>query len=162
MARAEHHSLIHEEITGKAIGGFYDVYNELAGYPEYVVRRALVIVFRELGLTVQEEVQLPVMFRGHNLITFRADFIVEPGIIIEVKAAPELAAYQKAQLLHYLKASGLELGLLFNFGRRPEFARIIYKRARENNESPASAPSERPATDLGASTADESKSGDGT
>jgi GxxExxY protein len=157
MERSEH-PLIHDEITGKAIGGFYDVYNELSGYPEYVLRRALVIVFNELGLTVQEEVQLPVTFRGHKLTTFRADLIIDPGIIVEVKTAPQLAAYQKAQVLHYLKASGLEVGLLFNFGRQPEFARVVYQSARKRSESREPSKTEGPPADSHRSTAEESKS----
>jgi GxxExxY protein len=128
--------LIYDETTGKAIGGFYSVFRELSGYPEYVLKRALVIVLREAGLVVREEVQLPVMFRGRHLTTFRADLIIDPGIIVEVKTAPEIAAYQKAQLLHYLKASNLEVGLLFNFGRRPQFARVVYQSARKESERP--------------------------
>jgi len=157
MQRTEH-SLIHDETTRKAIGGFYDVYNELSGFPEYVLKRALVIVFKDLGLTVREEVQLPVTFRGHRLVTFRADLIIDPGIIIEVKTAPELAAYQRAQVLHYLKAGGLELGLLFNFGRRPEFARIVYQSARKTPEAPESAESEPSGGKTGPSSAQESAS----
>ena len=137
--------LLHDEATGKAIGGFYSVFRELSGFPEHVLKRALVIVFREAGLVVREEVPLPVMFRGRLLTTFRADLIIDPGIVVEVKTAPEIAAYQKAQVLHYLKASNLEVGLLFNFGRRPQFARIIYQSARNESESPEPAqPDEGP------------------
>jgi GxxExxY protein len=100
-----------------------------------VLKRALVIALREAGLDVREEVPLPVMFRGHRLATLRADIVIEPGVIVEVKTASELAPYLKAQVLHYLKASGLEVGLLFNFGRRAEFARVVYQSARKKSES---------------------------
>ena len=128
-------SLLLEETTGKAIGVFYAVFREMSGYPEYVLKRALVIALREAGLDVREEVPLPVMFRGHRLATLRADIVIEPGVIVEVKTAPELAPYLKAQVLHYLKASGLQVGLLFNFGRRAEFARIVYQTARKESEA---------------------------
>ncbi len=114
-----------------AIGTFFDVYNELAGFPEFVLRRGLAVALADAGLVVQQEVALPVWFRGRRLATFRADLIVDPGVLIEVKIAPEILAINKAQVMHYLKATDLEVGLLFNFGRRPEFARVIYQNARK-------------------------------
>ena len=121
--------LLLQEVTALAIGAYYDVFNELAGFPEYVMCRALVVALQEAGLSVREEVSLPVWFRGRLLTTFRADLVVDPGLLIEVKAAPEIQPFHKAQLLHYLKASGLEVGLLFNFGRRPQIARMVYQQS---------------------------------
>ena len=138
--------LILEEITGKAIRIFFDVFKEMSGYPEYVLKRALVIALREAGLEVREEVPLQVMFRGHRLATLRADIVIEPGVIVEVKTAPELAPYLKAQVLHYLKASGLEVGLLFNFGKRPQFARIVCQTARDKWANETAEPQATPST----------------
>jgi GxxExxY protein len=63
---------------------------------------------------------------------FRADLIVQSKVIVEVKARPEVDPFNKAQVLHYLKATDLEVGLLLNFGRRPEFSRVAYDNARKS------------------------------
>ncbi len=123
--------LLMTDLTSTAIGAFYDVYNELVGFPEFVVRRAMAIALRDAGLSVREEVELPVWFRGHHLVKFRADLMVQPGLLVEVKVRPEIDSFHKAQLLHYLKATDLEVGLLLNFGRKPEFTRIIYENTRK-------------------------------
>ena len=128
------------DLTGIAIGTFYDVYNELAGFPEFVLRRAVAIALQDAGLEAIEELELPVWFRGRRIVKFRADLVVESRLIIEVKARPTLEAFNKAQLLHYLKATKIDVGLLMNFGRTPEFSRVIYEQAR--NRSPFSAPAD--------------------
>jgi GxxExxY protein len=129
--------LLLEDETGMAIRAFYDVYNELAGFPEFVIRRGLAIALEDAGLRVRQEVPLPVWFRGRRIVTFKADMIVDPGLVIEVKATPEIQPYHKAQLFHYLKATDLEVGLLFNFGRRPEFSRVIYENSRKQPRTDA-------------------------
>ena len=124
-------TLKHGDVTDKVIGAFFDTYNELAGFPEFVLRRAMAIAIRERGLAVEEEKQLPVWFRGHQIVKFRADLIVQSCVIVEVKARPEIDPFNKAQVLHYLKATDLEVGLLVNFGRRPEFDRVVCERNRK-------------------------------
>jgi GxxExxY protein len=89
------------------------------------------IAIRDVGLEVHEEVELPVWFRGRQIARFRADMIVAGKLLIEVKVAPEIDRFHMAQVLHYLKASDLEVGLLFNFGREPKFTRIAHGRARK-------------------------------
>jgi GxxExxY protein len=131
MEHSEPLPLLLRDITGTAIGAFYDVYNELAGFPEFVVRRGMAIALADAGLTVRQEVPLPVFFRGRPIVTFKADLVIEPGVLIECKVRPEIDAFDKAQLAHYLKASHLEVGLLFNFGRRPDFSRVIYENVRK-------------------------------
>jgi GxxExxY protein len=123
--------LKHEDITDRVIRAFYDTYNELAGFPEFVVRRALVVAIEETGMSVEEEKPLPVWFKGRRLVTFRADLVVASAVIVEVKTRPEIDAFHKVQLLHYLKATDLEVGLLVNFGRRPEFHRVVYDHTRK-------------------------------
>jgi GxxExxY protein len=135
MESNQHSPLLLNDVTGKVIGAFYDVYNELAGFPEFVLRRGMVIALQDSGLVAREEVELSVWFRGRRITKFRADLIVDPGLIVEVKAAPELQPFHKAQLSHYLKATDLELGLVLNFGRRPEFARVIYQHARNQRRA---------------------------
>ena len=107
------------------------MHNELAGFPEFVLRRAMAIAIRDTGLTVEEEKSLPVWFKGHQIVKFRADLVVASAVIVEVKTRPEIDPFNKAQVLHYLKATDLEIGLLLNFGRRPEFSRVVYEQARK-------------------------------
>ena len=123
--------LLLENETGIVIRVFFDVFNEMGGFPEFLLKRAMVIALEDAGLKVLQEVALPVWFRGRRIATFRADLIVEPGLIVEVKTAPQIEPFHKAQLLHYLKATDLEVGLLLNFGRKPEFCRVVYENARK-------------------------------
>ena len=123
--------LASSDLTHAIIGTFYRTYNELGpGFPEFIARRALAIALRDRGLEVLEELLLPVHFRGHEIGRFRADLLVARTVIVEVKVSPEIERYQLAQVLHYLKASDLEVGLLVNFGRTPQFKRVIYRVAR--------------------------------
>jgi GxxExxY protein len=126
--------LKHGDVTDGIIKAFFDVYNEMAGFPEFVLRRAMAVAIRELGFAVAEEVQLQVWFRGHPIVKFRADLIVQSCVIVEIKTRPEIDPFNKAQVLHYLKATDLEVGLLLNFGRRPEFSRVVYESARKTRE----------------------------
>jgi GxxExxY protein len=123
--------LLHGDITDKIVKAFYDAYNDLAGFPEFVMRRAMAIAIRDEGLDVEEEKKLPVWYRGHLLVTFRADLVVQSSVIVEVKVRPEIDQFNKAQLLHYLKANDVEVGLLLNFGRQPQFSRVIYEQRRK-------------------------------
>lgn len=139
---AERPPLILGEQTGAVIREFYSVYNELGGgFPEFVYRRAMALALREAGLGVSEEVPLPVWFRGNRIVTFRADLVVGDHVLIEVKALPEVDKFQQAQVLHYLKASDLEVGLLLNFGRRPEFRRVICENSRKRPSTGSLQPS---------------------
>jgi GxxExxY protein len=110
------------------------VYNELAGFPEFVLRRAMTIAILEVGFSAAEEVPLPVWFRGRQIVKSKADLIVQSCVIVEINARTEVDPFNRAQVLHYLKATDLEVGLLLNFGRRPEFSRVIYENA-EKSES---------------------------
>ncbi len=136
-----------QDVTEPVIKAFFDVYNELAGFPEFVLCRAMAIAIRETGLSAAEEIHLPVWFRGHRIVTFKADLVVQSQVIVEVKARPEIDPFNKAQVLHYLKATGLEVGLLLNFGRRPQFTRVVYESARKrpSHVPPGSDSSEKPA-----------------
>jgi GxxExxY protein len=123
--------LLASDITHTVIGAFFDTYNNLGpGCPEFVARRALAIMIGETGLAVREEIELPVWFRGQRIAKFRADLLVADTLLVEVKVSPEIDAFHTAQVLHYLKASDLEVGLLLNFGREPQFKRVVYQRSR--------------------------------
>ena|SRR5947208_10615980 len=129
--------LKHSELTDKIIGIFYDVYNELGcGFLESVYRESMLIALREAGLQAEREVPVPVFFRGRSVGDFRADLLVNRLVLIELKVARSLDRAHDGQLLHYLKATEIEIGLLLNFGQRPEFRRLILdnqqKKIREN------------------------------
>src|SRR5436305_6845769 len=103
---ADQTDIIHEELTEKVIGVFYDVYNELGhGFLESVYHKALVVALRQAGLTADPEVQIPVFFRGRQVGDFSADVVVEGKVILELKAARELEPAHEAQLLNYLRAT---------------------------------------------------------
>ena len=144
-------SLLKPELSRTVIGAFYATYNELGpGFPETVTRRALAIVLREAGLPVLEEVSLPVWFRGQLIANFRADMIVANKLIVEVKVAAEIAAHHRVQLLHYLKATDLEIGFVMNFGRVPQFSRVVYENARKRKyfEPPGDSEERPPTADI--------------
>jgi GxxExxY protein len=118
--------LKHGELTQKIIGVFYDVYNELGhGFLESVYEDAMVIALREAGLEAGRQIPIPVWFRRHRIGEFKADIVVEGKIVLELKTVRTLDPTHEAQLLHYLKATEFEIGLLLNFGSRPQFRRLI-------------------------------------
>ena len=129
--------LLHGDFTDKIIGVFYKVYNELGyGFLESVYHKARIIGLREAGLRVEEEVPVPVSFHGVSVGDFRADLLVEDRVLLELKAVRLLDKAHEAQLLHYLKATPIEVGRLLNFGIRPQFRRLLFdndrKKIREN------------------------------
>ncbi len=125
--------LKHKELTETIIKAFYGVYNELGfGFLESVHRKAMAIVLRDYGLKVEEEKQIKVYFRGKVIGDYRADLWVNNTVILELKAAKTLVKENEAQLLNYLRATKIEIGLLLNFGPRPQFKRMIFDNSRKN------------------------------
>jgi len=129
--------LKHGELTEKILGVYYDVFNELGpGFIESVYEKALAIALREAGLQVQTQFSIPVWFRGQLVGNFSADVLVNGVVLLELKAAKTLDMVHQAQLMHYLKATDIEVELLLNFGGQPEFRRIVFenerKKIREN------------------------------
>ncbi len=119
--------MIHEQITDKILNAFYKVYNTLGfGFLEKVYENALAIELTKLGLEVKQQTQIPVYYDGILVGDYFADVLVQDLIILELKAAEALRIEHYAQLTNYLKASDKELGLLLNFGKKPEFKRIIF------------------------------------
>ena len=124
--------LKHEQLTEKVIGIFYDVYNELGyGFLESVYEESMVIALREAGLLVDRQVPVPVWFRDHRVGEFRADLLVDKIVLLELKCARLLEPAHEAQLLHYLKSTAIEIGLLLNFGSRPQFRRFLFDNERK-------------------------------
>ena len=100
---------------------FYEVYNELGfGFLESVYREAMRIALAEAGFRVEAEVPVPVSFRGTLVGVFRADIVVDGKIIVELKTADSISKAHEAQVLHYLRASEMEVGLVMNSDRLPD------------------------------------------
>jgi len=117
----------HHEITDKVIGVFYDVYNELGhGFLESVYQRSMLIAFEERRIEVKQQVEISVWFHGRQAGIFYADLLVADSVIVELKAVRTLDTSHEAQLLNYLRATQIEVGLLLNFGVKPEIRRRIY------------------------------------
>jgi GxxExxY protein len=101
------------------------VANELGcGFLESVYRRAMCGALREAGLKVEEEAPIEVWFHGQSVGVFRADIIVEGVVLLELKTAEEITRQFEAQLLHYLRASSLEVGMVLAFGTKARFRRL--------------------------------------
>jgi GxxExxY protein len=129
--------LKHSDLTDKVIGVFYDVYNELGhGFLESTYAEALAVALEQSKLSTAREVPVTVWFRGRKVGQYYADLIVEGVILLELKAARTLDSAHEAQLLHYLRATDVEVGLLLNFGLRAQFRRLLFdnerKKIREN------------------------------
>ena len=123
----------YKEITDIILRSFYEVYNELGdGFLESVYENALYIVLTGYGLYVERQKDIPVFFRGNIMGDFKADLIVNGKVIVELKAVRILDPAHEAQLINYLKATDIEVGLLLNFGRKTEFKRFAYDNKRKN------------------------------
>jgi len=97
-----------------------------AGFPEVVYQRSLAIELSHTGLQFEQEIHLPLYYRGQSVGSRRVDFLVEQVILIELKATTELTALNYAQIINYLNAYQLEVGLLINFGEASlRFKRFI-------------------------------------
>ena len=114
-------------LTQQIIGVFFDVYNELGyGFLESVYQRSLALALESAGLAVQGRVDIPVWFRGNRVGRFEGDLLVERSVLLELKATRALDPSHQAQLLNYLRATEIEVGLLLNFGPKPEFRRLAF------------------------------------
>ena len=128
-------SLLYEAITREILGAYYDVYNEVGwGFAESVYASVMAALLTERGLSPQREVAHAVHYRGKCHGIFRSDLFVNETVIVELKARSQLLPAHEAQLLNYLRASGAPVGLLLNFGPKPEFKRIIWTSQRQRLE----------------------------
>ena len=119
-------ALMHGALTREIIGAFFDVYNELGyGFLESVYQRALPIALAARGVRSEREIPLAVRFRDAVVGDYRADLVVEGRVIVESKVAIKVLAVHEIQLLNYLKATGIALGLILNFGPQATFRRLL-------------------------------------
>lgn len=120
-------NLLEAEITESILGACFEVLNELGcGFLESIYHKALLIALDDRHLIAQSTVPLVVKFQNVEIGHFFADIVVENRVIVEVKAAKALVSENEAQLLNYLKASGIKVGILVNFGKpRLEWKRLV-------------------------------------
>ncbi|MBP1693340.1 MAG: hypothetical protein H6Q37_1223 [Chloroflexi bacterium] len=117
----------HSILTGKIIGAFFSVYNHLGyGFSEKVYENALALELRKLKLEVQQQVPIDVYYEGQVVGEYLADIIVDQLVMVELKAAKQISDEHEAQLLNYLKATTVEVGLLLNFGPKAQHVRKVY------------------------------------
>jgi GxxExxY protein len=122
------------ELSREIIGAFYEVYNALGpGFVERVYSRALEIALRERGLHVEREFPVAIFFHGQQVGVHRLDMFVERRVIVENKATPRLADANFRQLLSYVTAANVELGILLHFGPHATFRRVLGMRKHGKN-----------------------------
>lgn len=123
--------LKHEELTKAVIGCAFEVINELgAGFLESVYEKALLLALRQKGLSAMAQHPVKVIFRNECVGDFYADIFVENKVIVELKAVKTIAPEHQAQIINYLNATGIEVGLLINFGNQ----KLEYKRLTRNRD----------------------------
>ncbi len=118
----------HQELTQKIIGAAYAVHGELGGgFLEKVYENAMCIELQARGLEVQQQAEIEVSYKRQSVGVYYADLLVGKLVICELKAAESIVAGHQAQLLNYLKATGIKVGLLLNFGReRVDVKRMVF------------------------------------
>ncbi|TYB30749.1 MAG: GxxExxY protein [Candidatus Mcinerneyibacterium aminivorans] len=117
----------HKEITGKIIKSFYSVFNELGyGFLESVYENALIKELKNRKLKVENQKEINVFYDNELVGEFYCDLLINDKVIVEIKAVKELADIHEVQLVNYLKAAAVEVGLLVNFGKELEFKRRVF------------------------------------
>lgn len=117
----------HTELTDKIIKAYYEVYNMLGyGFLEKVYENAMFIELRKMNLFVQKQKNISVFYEDEEVGDYFADLIVNEKVIVELKAAEGLCDEHECQLINYLKATDIEVGLLLNFGKKPELRRKVF------------------------------------
>ncbi len=120
-------NLLHKNITDIILKSYYKVYNNLGyGFLEKVYENALLYELRNQGLDCEKQKPIKVYYEQIQVGEYYADIIVNECIILELKATESIAEEHEFQLINYLKATEIEIGLLLNFGKNPEFKRKIF------------------------------------
>lgn len=121
--------LKHKDVTEKILHAFYKiVYPQLGyGFLEKVYENAMVLALASLGLKVEQQARILVYFQNQVVGEYFSDLLVNDVVLVELKAVSRLLAEHESQLLNYLRATPYEVGLLLNFGPKPDFKRKIYE-----------------------------------
>ncbi len=124
--------MLHANITDKIIKAFYKVNNTLGfGFLEKVYENAMVIELRKMGRRVSKQKNIKVYYDTEEVGNYYADLLVDDLVIVELKASKSLCEDHEFQLINYLKATQIEVGLLLNFGKKAEFKRKIFTNDRK-------------------------------
>jgi len=120
--------LLHERTTGRIIGAAFEVHDQLGyGFLERVYQRALQVELLRRGVTAEIEKRIQVQYKGVVVGDYDADLIVDGCVAVEIKVAPQYDKRDETQLLNELKATGLKVGMLVNFGRaKLEYKRLVF------------------------------------
>ena len=122
----ENKNYLHSQLSNKILSAFYTVYNTLGyGFLEKVYENAMMIELRKAGLNCSQQQHIDVYYDDKKVGDYFTDIIVEDKIIIELKAAENIADEHEAQLVNYLRATDIEVGLLLNFGKKPQHIRRV-------------------------------------
>ena len=123
--------LVHESLTRDILGAFFRVYNALGfGFLESVYANAMFVELKRRGIACEREAQIDVYYENALVGRYRTDLLVDDKVVLELKASALLDASARPQLLNYLRATGLEVGLVPHFGPRPEFQRVLVSNRR--------------------------------
>jgi GxxExxY protein len=119
--------MLHADLTEQIIKAFYKVYNALGyGFLEKVYENAMLYELNKDGLSALQQEIIKVFYEGFPVGDYYADLLVNGLVIVELKAAESLRQEHIAQLTNYCKATGVEVGLLLNFGKNPEVKRVLF------------------------------------
>lgn len=126
--------LLHSDLTEKILHVFFKVvYAELGyGFLEQVYQNAMLIALQSNGVQVQSQARIPVFFQGAVVGEYFSDLLVDDKVIVELKATSRILAEHEAQLLNYLRATPYEVGLLLNFGPKPDIRRKVFANHRKS------------------------------
>ena len=129
--------LLHKDLTDLILKTYYEVYNELGyGFLEKVYQNALYIELKNKGLDVVAQKRIKVYYKSIEVGDYFADLMVNDIIILELKAAEYIVEQFEQQLLNYLRGTDCEVGLLLNFGKKPEFRRKVFENKRKTRKNP--------------------------
>ena len=128
----DYQDIKYKALTEKIIKVFYKVYNKLGyGFLEKVYENAMMIEMRKEGIPAVSQYSIKVYYENNIVGEYFADILVADKVIVEIKAARNIAVENEAQLLNYLKATDIEVGLLLNFGPKPEIKRKVFDNFRK-------------------------------
>ncbi len=124
--------LLHKELTGNILKLFYEVYNELGyGFLERVYQNAMYYELKSNGYKVEAQKRIIVEYKDIIVGEYFADLIVDDCVILELKATESLTKEHHSQIINYLRGTDCEVGLLLNFGKKPEFIRRVFENDRK-------------------------------
>lgn len=135
-SQATNPTVLHAELTSSILSAFYEVHRELGyGFLESVYEHSMAIALSRRGFSAEQQAPVAVCFSGAPVGDFFADLVVEHTVIVELKSCQALHPRHEAQLLNYLRATTLEVGLLLHFAPKPAFRRMIFTNDRKPHSS---------------------------